>query len=236
MKITWLGHACFLVEDAKGIKVITDPFAVDPQLFAERKLKFDYPPLTGVQADLVLISHEHFDHNAAGAVGGSPTVIREPGDFQVKGIPIRAVAGEHDPEGGRIRGSNLLLRWEMDGVSLCHCGDFGQAALRPEQREALGQVDLLFVPVGGDPQRGPTVDAAGAKRLVELLNPHLVLPMHYATPAVNFLQPVDHFLQLMSRVENQESSTVVVQPEKVLSLATTVLILRAPEAGGRAEH
>lgn len=102
MKITWLGHACFLVEDAKGIKVITDPFAVDPQLFAERKLKFDYPPLTGVQADLVLISHEHFDHNAAGAVGGSPTVIREPGDFQVKGIPIRAVAGEHDPEGGRI--------------------------------------------------------------------------------------------------------------------------------------
>jgi L-ascorbate metabolism protein UlaG (beta-lactamase superfamily) len=228
MKITWFGHACFLVEDDKGTRIIVDPFDIDPKLFAARGLKFAYPPISNVQADLVLISHEHFDHNAAKAVGGSPTVIREPGNFQVADIPIRAVAGEHDREGGRVRGSNLLLRWEMDGISLCHCGDFGQVALRPEQIEALGRIDILFVPVGGDPQKGPTVDAEGAKRIIEVLTPHLVFPMHYATPAVNFLQPVDHFLRLMSRVEDKGSSTVEIIPEEVHSLATTVFVLRSP--------
>lgn len=64
MKVTWLGHSCFLVEDTGGTKVITDPFDVDPKRFADRGLKFAYPPLSGVQADLELISHEHFDHNA----------------------------------------------------------------------------------------------------------------------------------------------------------------------------
>ncbi len=228
MKITWLGHACFLVEDAKGTKVIADPFDVDPKYFADRGLKFAYPRISGVQADLVMISHEHFDHNASGVVGGSPKIIREPGDFQVVGIPVRAVAGEHDMEGGRVRGSNLLLRWEMDGISFCHCGDFGQIALRPEQRDALGRVDILFVPVGGDPQKGPTVDAEGAKRLVEVLDPHLIFPMHYATPAVNFLQPIDHFLRLMNQVEEKQGTSVEVSPEQVLSLESTVFVLKCP--------
>jgi len=121
MKITWLGHSCFLVEDSKGTKVITDPFDVDPKHFEGRGLKFDYPSISGVQADIVLISHGHFDHNAAGVVDGSPTIIRDPGDFEVAGVTVRGVAGEHDSEEGRVRGSNLIMRWEMDGVKFCHC-------------------------------------------------------------------------------------------------------------------
>ncbi|HUW64923.1 MAG TPA: MBL fold metallo-hydrolase [Spirochaetia bacterium] len=235
MKITWLGHACFLVEDSQGTRVIVDPFDVDPKAFAERGLKFAYPPIAGVKADLVLISHDHLDHNGAGVVEGSPLVIRESGDYHVAGIPVRAVAGEHDPEGGKVRGANLLLRWEMDGLSLAHFGDFGQKALRPEQIEALGNVDILFLPVGGDPQKGPTVDAQRARRIVDLLNPHLVIPMHYATPAVNFLQPVEPFLRLMSQVEEKESATVEVSPGEVLSMTATVFVLQPP-GGAREEN
>jgi L-ascorbate metabolism protein UlaG (beta-lactamase superfamily) len=230
MKITWLGHACFLVEDAKGTRVITDPFDVDPAAFAGRGLKFAYPSIAGVRADLVLVSHEHFDHNAVGAVSGSPTVIRDPGDYLAAGIPVRAVASEHDPEGGALRGANLLLRWEMDGLSLCHFGDFGQKALRPEQVEALGKVDILFLPVGGDPQKGPTVDAEGAARIVDVLAPHLIFPMHYATPAVNFLQPVDHFLRLMRRVEEKDSTTTELTPAEIVSLTGAVFVLQPPGA------
>jgi L-ascorbate metabolism protein UlaG (beta-lactamase superfamily) len=230
MKITWLGHACFLLEDARGIRVLVDPFDVDVAAFAARGLKFAYPSITGVRADLALVSHEHFDHNAVGAVSGSPTVIREPGDYLVAGIPVRAVASEHDPHGGSLRGANLLLRWEMDGLSLCHFGDFGQKALRPEQIEALGRVDILFLPVGGDPQKGPTVDAAGAARIVDMLAPHLIFPMHYATPAINFLQPVDRFLRLMSRVEKKDSVTTELLPAEIMSLISTVIVLKPPEA------
>ncbi len=230
MKITCLGHACFLVEDDRGIRVLVDPFGVDAAAFAKRGLKFAYPSIAGVRADLVLVSHEHSDHNAAGAVSGSPTVIREPGDYLAAGVPVRAVAGEHDPEGGTLRGANLLMRWEMDGLSLCHFGDFGQKTLRPEQIEALGKVDILFLPVGGDPQKGPTVDAEGAARIVEVLAPHLIFPMHYATPAVNFLQPVDHFLRLMSRVEEKDSATTELTPAEIVSLTGTVIVLKPPGA------
>jgi L-ascorbate metabolism protein UlaG (beta-lactamase superfamily) len=230
MKITWLGHACFLVEDARGIRVLADPFDVDPAAFASRGLKFAYPSIAGVRANLVLVSHEHSDHNGVGLVSGSPTVIRESGDYLAVGIPVRAVTGEHDPEAGTLRGANLLMRWEMDGLRLCHFGDFGQKTLRPEQIESLGKVDILFLPVGGDPQKGPTVDAEGAARIVEVLAPHLIYPMHYATPAVNFLQPLDHFLRLMSNVEEKDSATTELTPGEIMSLTSTVIVLKPPGA------
>jgi L-ascorbate metabolism protein UlaG (beta-lactamase superfamily) len=236
MKITWLGHACFLVEDSKGTRVLTDPFDINPQLFADRGLKFDYPPISGVQADLVLISHEHFDHNAAGVVEGSPIIIRRTGKFAIAGVSGVAVDGEHDQEEGRLRGSNLLMCWEMEGLRLCHFGDFGQAALRPEQIEALGRVDILFLPVGGDQQKGPTVDAVGARQIVDVLNPHLIFPMHYATKAVNFLQPVDNFLGLMNQVEEKGTTSVEISPNQVLSLSLTVFVLDSPKEAYKNEH
>jgi L-ascorbate metabolism protein UlaG (beta-lactamase superfamily) len=78
----------------------------------------------------------------------------------------------------------------LDGLRLCHFGDFGQAELRPEQQRAIGDVDVLFVPVGG----GPTVGGEASAAIVRALRPRLVVPMHYRTPAVNFLEPPDAFL------------------------------------------
>ena len=141
--------------------------------------------------DLLLITHEHVDHNGAEAVGGSPHTVRSTaGRFETPAGEVVAVASEHDAQAGTVRGPNTIFVLDIDGVRVCHMGDFGQAALRPEQRDAIGDIDLLFVPVGG----GPTLDAAGAAAVVDELRPAVVVPMHYRTEAIGFLDPADDFL------------------------------------------
>jgi len=143
-------------------------------------------------ADLLLITHEHVDHNGAEVVGGDPHTVRSTaGRFPTPVSEVIAVASEHDDRAGTVRGPNTIFVLELDGARVCHMGDFGQAALRPEQREAIGAVDVLFVPVGG----GPTLDAAGAARVVEELRPAVVVPMHYRTDAIDFLEPAGAFLE-----------------------------------------
>ena len=97
---------------------------------------------------------------------------------------------QHHPVAGTERGPNTIFRFTFDGLSVAHLGDFGQNALRTEQRSALGQVDVLFLPVGG----GPTIGGAEAAAVVRELRPRLVVPMHYRTAALNFLEPPDDFL------------------------------------------
>lgn len=225
MKIRWLGHSCFLVESSQGTRVVTDPYHVaTKEDLAARGFTFAYPPLD-VEADLVLVTHEHWDHGGVQAVKGTPEVVREPGDYMVRGVAVRGVAGEHDPEGGRVRGRNLLMRWELDGIVMCHFGDFGQAELRPEQVAALGKVDALFLPVGGEPF---TVDAQKAKAVVKTLQPGMVFPMHYKTPAVNFMNPPDGFLELMEEVRREESDTIELMPEEIRAGKGTAVLLAYP--------
>ena len=103
---------------------------------------------------------------------------------------------EHDEEAGTSRGPNTIFVFTLGGVRVCHFGDFGQTALRPEQREAIGPVDLLFLPVGG----GPTIGADQAAEITRTLDPRWVVPMHYRTPAIDFLETADAFLALHDTV------------------------------------
>ena len=187
--VRWYGQSAFLLSGSR--RVFIDPFGPMDGL-AARGLTFDYPPIEGVEADLVLVTHEHGDHNVVEAVGGSPA--RDPDDRHARAsrrsARSSAIASEHDDVAGTKRGANTIFRFSLDGLSFAHLGDFGQPALRPEQREALGSVDVLFMPVGG----GPTIGGEPAAALVRELAPRLVIPMHYATPAVNFLEPPDAFL------------------------------------------
>ena len=107
-----------------------------------------------------------------------------------------AIASEHDAEAGTRRGPNTIFVFTLDGVRACHFGDFGQAGLRPEQRDAIGPVDLLFLPVGG----GPTIGAAAAAEITRALDPRWVVPMHYRTPAIDFLEPADAFVAMFEQV------------------------------------
>jgi L-ascorbate metabolism protein UlaG (beta-lactamase superfamily) len=205
VNVRWYGQSAFLLSGSK--RVFVDPFAPMNTLAAQG-LRFDYPPIEGVEADLLLVTHEHGDHNAVEAIGGSPEVIRRAGTHESPVGEVVGVASEHDDVAGTKRGANTIFRFEVDGVAFCHLGDFGQPALRPEQREAIGGVDVLFVPVGG----GPTIGGVAAAELVRALAPRLVVPMHYRTAAVNFLEPPDEFLEALGLgVERLDTSEVVAE-------------------------
>jgi L-ascorbate metabolism protein UlaG (beta-lactamase superfamily) len=190
MLIRWFGQSAFLLAGGDR-RVAIDPFGSMEGL-SRRGMRFDYPPIKGIAADLLLISHEHRDHSGAEAVEGSPHVIRSTaGTFESPFGEVKAIASEHDPVAGLKRGPNAIFAFELAGALVCHMGDFGQASLRPEQRSAIGRPDLFFIPVGG----GPTIDGAAAAAIVQELGPSVVIPMHYRTPAVDFLEPVDGFLE-----------------------------------------
>jgi L-ascorbate metabolism protein UlaG (beta-lactamase superfamily) len=110
---------------------------------------------------------------------------------------VIGVASEHDEAAGTQRGPNTIFVFTLDGVRVCHMGDFGQRGLREEQAEAIGAIDLLFVPVGG----GPTLGAEGAVEVIERLQPRWVVPMHYRTERIGFLEPADAFLEASANVE-----------------------------------
>jgi L-ascorbate metabolism protein UlaG (beta-lactamase superfamily) len=153
--------------------------------------QFDYPEISGVSVDLLLITHEHVDHWGAEKIDRAETIIRSTaGRFDSALGEVVAVASDHDKFAGTVRGFNTIFVFSLDGARICHLGDFGQELLRPEQRAAIGEVDVLFVPVGGD----PTINPEAAASLVESLGPSVVFPMHYRTKAINWLEPPDAFL------------------------------------------
>ena len=192
MQVEWYGQSAFRLATSDAT-VFIDPFG-DPGPLAARGIRFEYPPITGVAADLLLVTHEHFDHNAVDVIGGSPSILRSTAGRLTSPIgEVLAVASEHDSAAGTERGPNTIFAFELDGTRVCHFGDFGQRALRDEQARALGSVDLLFVPIGA----GPTIGARQAAEIAQHLGARWVVPMHYRTPRVNFLEPADAFLALM---------------------------------------
>jgi L-ascorbate metabolism protein UlaG (beta-lactamase superfamily) len=195
MRVEWFGQAAFRLTAGEAT-VFIDPFG-DTSALGGRGLQFDYPPIRDVTADLLLITHEHVDHNAADAVGGSPPVLRSTaGRLESPIGEVVAIASEHDEAAGTERGPNTIFVFDLDGIRVAHFGDFGQRAMREEQRAAVGHVDLLFLPVGG----GPTIGAEQAAEIVRTLSPKWVVPMHYRTQRVNFLEPADAFLDLVGSV------------------------------------
>ena len=189
MRIRWYGQSAFVLEGDEH-RVAIDPFG-DLGGTWPGMLRFAYPQIEGVEADLLLVTHEHIDHNGVAAISGSPAVVRSTaGTFQTPIGEVVAVASEHDASAGTERGPNSIFVFELDGVRVCHMGDFGQSGLRSEQLAAIGQPDLLFVPVGG----GATIDGKDAAEVVSQLRPAWAVPMHYRTEAVDFLGDPDEFV------------------------------------------
>ena len=179
MIITPLGHSCFLLEESTGTTVITDPYSSD--------IGITLPPVT---ADVVTVSHAHYDHNNVKAVAGNPLVIDKPGMHDVKGVQIFGLNTFHDEQDGKKRGNNVIFNIRMDGVNVCHLGDVGHGP-SPMMIEAISPVDILLIPVGGN----YTIDAEVAKEYVDRLMPSVIIPMHYKTDDVEIdIDGVDAFL------------------------------------------
>ncbi|MDB5076982.1 MAG: Zn-dependent hydrolase [Chloroflexi bacterium] len=190
MRIQWFGQSAFLLtNDEKAIFI--DPFGnMDP--LVQRGLRWEYPGIENVGSDVLLVTHDHLDHNAVDLIGGLPQTIQSSaGTFETPLGTVTGIASEHDEAAGTLRGANVIYRFEFAELRVCHFGDFGQSMLRPEQRTAIGEIDLLFIPVGGM----ATINGEFAARIVDEFRPRWVVPMHYRTPAISFLEPADSFLE-----------------------------------------
>lgn len=197
MKVRWLGHACFLLTAGDGTKIATDPF----------NETVGYLPPT-VSADFVTVSHEHFDHNSVRAIDGKPRVIRGPGEHKAGKHKVIGVESFHDESMGTKRGQNTIFVFDIDGMHVAHLGDLGHP-LTEKQLEAIGQIDVLMIPVGGT----YTIDAAGAVEVMRQLNPKVTIPMHYKTEVIALpLAPVDEFLKLAKLPHRKLGTTTELLP------------------------
>ena len=184
MLITYHGHSEFYLECANGFTLLTDPY--DDHV--------GYPMIS-CPADAVTVSHGHGDHNYVQKVLGAPAIIDSAGEWHpAPEVKITAIPSVHDDANGAKRGKNLLMKIEMEGLTLAHLGDQG-ILLTQAQLDALGKIDVLMLPVGGF----YTIDAAAARKIVDQVNPRVVIPMHYKTK-VNASWPISdekEFLRLM---------------------------------------
>lgn len=183
MYLTWLGHACFKIQDkigSEGATLITDPHG--------DSIGFKLPRL---EADIVTISHNHPDHNNREAIKGNPFIIDTAGEYEIKGIAVEGVEAFHDDKEGKERGKNIIYRIDADDILIVHLGDLGQI-LDSKQLERLAGADILLIPVGGK----YTLDAKKAVEVVSQIEPRIVIPMHYKTPGLKVdLEGVDKFIK-----------------------------------------
>ena len=163
MKIRYLGHSCFQLTLESGVKIITDPY---------QGVGYELPK--NLRADIVTVSHDHFDHNYVQAVGGSPEWIQGEGTGECSGVRITGIKTWHDGAQGQVRGKNTVYILECDGLRICHLGDIGETCTQ-ELCEKIGTIDLLLMPIGGT----YTIDAQQAFVYAQMLCPKIVIPMHY---------------------------------------------------------
>ena len=195
MKITWLGHSSFKLEESTGTTVVTDPY--------HPYVGYEMPEVT---ADIVTVSHGHKDHNHLEAVKGNPEVLNHAGAYDISGVHILARRTYPDSKNGAARGENLVFKFRMDGVDICHMGDIGEEC-NAMLVESLAPVNVLMIPVGGT----YTIDAEQAKEFVDRIMPDVVIPMHYKTRDCAFdIARLNEFLDLFDDedVVYTESDTV----------------------------
>ena len=182
MKIEWIGHACFRMTAQDGTVVITDPY--DETVGAQ---------MVPLAADMITMSHEHHDHNCEEMIAGSPVILRGTEEGAVGGVKVRAYSSYHDDAQGAKRGPNAIRVFEADGLKVVHMGDQG---CMPAEHviAAIEDADVMMIPVGGT----YTVDAAGAKAIIDAAKPRCVIPMHVKTKGCGYpIAKVDGFLRLM---------------------------------------
>ncbi len=209
MEITWYGHSCFRMIERGMASVVTDPYNHESVGYSPLKLR----------ATIATISHEADGHNYIEAIKPKPRVLDGPGEYEIGGVFITAV----QTNGKRRKGDekrNILFVFDFDGINIAHLGDIRKVPSQ-SQVEALGTVDVLLVPVGG----GGGLNAAKAAEVVSLLEPGIVIPMHYQTKDGKIkLDPLDKFLKEMGISEFESDESIKVSKSSIPT-ETKVVVL-----------
>lgn len=216
MHITWHGQACFSISAARskgeGVSICLDPFSEEIGL-----------KMPSLSCDIVLVTHEHRDHNNVKAIKGSPFVIAGPGEYEVKDVFVQGISSLHDTKEGKERGLNTIYTLEVEGLKLCHMGDFGQKELQPEQLDKIGDIDVLMIPVGSV----YTVDGNMAASIVSQIEPRIVIPMHYKIPKLNIkIEGSDAFLKAMGAKSAETLPKLVIKKKDLVDEETKVIVLK----------
>ena len=169
MTITWYGQACFRLE-SKDIRILIDPFDKETGFKPSR-----------INDAIVLVTHDHHDHNNLAGTGPETFIVKGPGEYEKAGVQIIGISSFHDNEQGSQRGRNTIYVLKIEDITICHLGDFGQDELASEQIEMIGSVDILMIPVGGC----YTIDGKQAADIVKQIEPKIIIPMHFKTAGIN---------------------------------------------------
>lgn len=210
MKVKWLGHATFVITSDTGTKIITDPYTPAEKLnYGEIK----------ESADVVTVSHDHFDHSNVASVRSNPEVVR--GTAEIKGIKFNGIPTYHDEAQGEQRGSNTIFCFEVNEVKICHLGDLGHQ-LTDKQVAEIGEVDILLMPVGGF----YTIDAMVASQVCDQLKPKVIIPMHFKTNKCALpISGVDEFLHGKKDISRLDASEVEFRAGE-LPANTQIIVLK----------
>ncbi|MBU2564522.1 MBL fold metallo-hydrolase [Patescibacteria group bacterium] len=197
------------------ITIITDPF---------NKEKVGLTPFRGA-ADIVLVSHDHFDHNNIKSISGDPFCIDGPGEYDIKGVFIRGVYSFHDEKMGKERGINTIYVIGTEDIRVCHLGDFGEKELSSEQLDQIGDVDILIIPVGGV----YTINGTEAVKIINQIEPKIVIPMHYQTskfPKLSSkLNSVDKFLDEIGK-EKETVEELSIQKKDLIDDKMKIVVMK----------
>ncbi len=209
MTIFWLGQSAFKIQD-KEVTVAIDPF----DNIGLRMPKFN--------AEVLLITHDHPDHNNKDAIKGTPFLIDGPGEYEVKNVFVYGIPAFHDDKQGAERGKITIYLIEIDGIKIAHLSDFGQDSLNTEQLEMLEGVDILLIPVGGI----HTIDGEQAAKIVSQLQPRIVIPMHYKIPHNNAkLEGVEKFLKEFGATNPEKMDKLKISKKDLPQEETKVILL-----------
>lgn len=205
MKIKFLGHASFLITTKDNIKIITDPYKAGAYGGA-----VGYKPIKE-EAHIVTITHEHDDHNYYQEIKGNPEIVKGTLEKEIYGVKFIGIESYHDRSRGKERGKNVIFLIIADDLRLLHLGDLGHL-LTNEDKKRIGDVDILFVPVGGY----FTIDADEASEVVEFLKPKITIPMHFKTSVLDFpIAQVEDFLLEKKNVKMLNVSEIEISKENL---------------------
>jgi L-ascorbate metabolism protein UlaG (beta-lactamase superfamily) len=217
-KISWAGQSCFQISVSNSrdheANVVIDPFDEETGL-----------KVPNFSADILLVTHDHHDHNNIKGIKGEPFVISGPGEYEVKGVFIKGIPSFHDDLGGKEKGKNTIYTIETEGLRFCHLGDLGQKQLTDEQLEKIDTVDVLMIPVGGT----YTISSTEAQKVISQIEPKMVIPMHYEIPKLKEkLDGVDKFLKAMGKPSIVPVDKLTVKTSTLPKEGTTEIIVLEP--------